>query len=116
MKREVLLSNQPRPNPRSQMLIQKLRHRVRPDVFARLEKPPGKNGDRIRVSLDQIRQDSGKPHFLLDARDPLLLIRQQGRQRVDVIFMNPGNVGVGCDDEGEVSDRLETMCQPDRQQ
>lgn len=116
VERNMLLSNQARPNPGPQMLIQEPGHIPRADVFPTLQKPTGQYGYGIRMCLDQICHHFRELDLILERVDLPLLVGEQSGEGVDIVVVDAGDVRVGDDDEGEVAEGLDSVGEADRQQ
>ena len=85
---DMLLRNQPRPDPRPQMLIQEPRHIPRTDVFPALKETPRKYWYGICMRLHEICHHFCELDFIFERGDLPLLVREQGGEGVDVVVVD----------------------------
>ena len=86
------------------------------DVFSTLQEAPSKNWNGICMRLYKVRKHIAELIFLLESSDAPLLVREEGRQGMAVIFVDFGHVRIGNDDEGQVSQSLNSGGKSRREQ
>lgn len=72
----MLLRDQPRAYPRSQMLVQKPRHVCGTDVFPALEEATGEDWYGVGVRLHEVGHDFCELDFFFQRVDLALLVRE----------------------------------------
>ena len=76
------------------MLIEEACDVGRTDVFPTFQKSSCEYGYGIGVSLNQIGHHLGKLYFIFQRGDLSLLIGQQGRQGMEVVIVDTGDVRI----------------------
>ncbi|KAJ6782758.1 hypothetical protein PWT90_03633 [Aphanocladium album] len=117
----VLLGDEAGADARAQVAVEEARHLGRRDVAAALEEALGQDGDGVGVGGDELGEDVGEAHLVVRGRDGAALdgvlpVRQQDRQRVQVVVVDARDVGVGDDDVGQVAQRLDAVREADREE
>lgn len=112
----MLLGDQTRAYPSSEMLVKKARHVSRIDVLSALEETPGQYRYCIRVCLNKVCHDLGELDLILKVAYASFLVRKECGKRVDVVVVDLSNVRVRHDDERKVAERLDAVREADWEQ
>lgn len=98
------------------MLVEKTGYLGGTDVSATLQEAPSKRRDGVGMAVDEIGEHLDEAALLVHARYLVLLPREQRRQRVQVVAIDAGDVGVRDHDERQVAQSVDAVGQPGRQQ
>lgn len=68
------------------------------------------------MRLDKIRHDLCELYLIFQSGDAALLVGQESRQRVDIGVVDAGDVGIRDHNEWQVTEGLNAMGEPYRQE
>jgi len=112
----VLLGDEACADACAEVLVQEPGHLDGVDVSSGLEEAAREDGDGVTVRLDEVGKDGGELNFVIESGDLLLVVGQEGGQRVLVVAVDLGDVGVGYDDVGEVAQGVDAVGEADREE
>lgn len=109
----MLLGNQSRPYPSSEMFIEETCDVSGADVSSTFEKATSKRRDGVGVCLDQVSHDLCELDLIFKVGNAALLVREEGGEGVNVVIVDLSDVWVRDYDEGKVPESLNAVRESD---
>ena len=106
---DVLFCDEAGADAGAEVLVEELGDFEGGDVFSGFEEAAGQDRDGVGVGLDQVGHYFGELDLVGEVGDGFFLPGEEGREGVDVVTVDLGDVRVGDDDEGEAAQCVDAV-------